>query len=176
MQPYSLSQSQKDHIIQQTRHYIRLASEQLQLDLAEIPVKFDLRGRASGMFVVNHQGCHIRYNEAIFSAYFDDAVVNTVAHEVAHYVVYSRWGARRVKPHGREWQQVMSLFQLKAEVTSQYDLSQLPVRRQKRYEYVCGCRSHQLSTTRHNRLLRQQTVYYCRQCGQSLTRIFHKNA
>jgi len=168
MSLFSLDSIQKKQVIDKTHYYIDLANKQLQLKLQDIEISFDLKGRVSGMFVVRYNKISIRYNEIIFSEYFDDSLNNTVAHEVAHYVVHSLHGIRKVKPHGVEWKQVMSLFGVKPEVTSRYDISALPLRRQAQHAYFCGCMTHQLSTTRHNKVQRKSAVYLCRKCRQSL--------
>ncbi len=168
MNNFLLSQSQKQQVIEKTAYYIEQANRQLDLQLTDIFIKFDLKGRASGMFVVKQNEIYIRYNEIIFSQYFDDALINTVTHEVAHYVVHSIWGIKKVKPHGKEWQQIMALFEVKPDVTSDYDISNLPLRRQAQYEYRCDCMSHQLSTTRHNKVQMKKAIYKCRKCMQSL--------
>lgn len=169
MSQFYLNQSQINQVEQQTAHYIELANQQLQLNLSNIPIDFDLKGRTSGMFVVTRDMIRIRYNQIIFSKYFDDTLINTVAHEVAHYVVHSIWGINRVKPHGKEWQQVMAVFGVKPEVTSCYDVSDLPLHRQKQFKYSCGCMIHKLSTTRHNKVQKKKAVYKCRNCLQTLT-------
>jgi len=168
MLSFLLNQSQKNTVVAKTQYYINLANQQLNINLSNIPVLFNLKGRSSGMFVVMRRDICIRYNEIIFSRYFEDNLTNTVPHEVAHYVVYQLHGLKKVKPHGAEWKQVMQLFNVKAEVTSRYDTSDLPLHRQKQHHYICGCMSHQLSTTRHNRVQKNAAIYKCRQCRQPL--------
>jgi len=165
---YTLTQDQRLAITDRTQHYIEMANELFALELPAIEVNFDLKGKSSGMFVVRSSCVRIRYNEIIFSQYFDDALVNTVGHEVAHYVVYSIYGLRKTRPHGREWQRVMLLFNLRPEVTSQYDVSQLPLKQQRRHRYTCACMTHELSTTRHYKILRGKMTYHCRKCQQPL--------
>lgn len=165
---FSLSKTQKDQVIDRTNAYIETACASLNLKLASIDVRFDLSGKTSGMFVVRHGKAHIRYNEIIFSRYFEDSIVNTVAHEVAHYVVYSTHKWKRVKPHGVEWKSVMTLFGVPADVTSKYDISLLPLKQQRRHDYMCGCMKHQLSTTRHNKIQNKKTAYHCKKCMQPL--------
>jgi len=168
MHTFKLSPRQIQQVYDKTDHYIQFANLKLSLQLSDIAVKFDLKGRTSGMFVVKHNEMYIRYNEVIFSRYFEDNLVNTVAHEVAHYVVHGMYGLRKVKPHGQEWKQVMRLFDVKPEVTSQYDVSMLPLHRQKLHNYSCACMTHQLSTTRHNKVQKNRAVYKCRKCLQPL--------
>ena len=168
MSEFSLTAEQKQLVVSRTSQYIADANIQLKLDLEDVPIKFDLKGKSSGMFVVKNKQVYIRYNEMIFSAYFDDALINTVAHEVAHYVVFSVWGLNSVKPHGREWKQVMTLLGVKAEVTSRYNVEHIPLHQQRRHEYSCACMHHLLSTTRHNKVQSSKAVYSCKKCRQPL--------
>lgn len=171
----SLSPSQQQQVIDKTTFYIDQANQLLDLKLAEIPVRFDLRGKSSGMFVYRRSGRNseywIRYNPIIFAHYFDHALQHTVGHEVAHYVAYVLSRGRKIRPHGKEWAEVMALFQLPAEVTSRYDISELPLRQQRRHRYACGCREHQLTTTRHNKILRGAAIYSCQLCHQPLRQL-----
>lgn len=172
---FSLSPSQQQQVIDNTDFYIEQANQLLDLQLPAIPVKFDLRGKSSGMFVYRHSGRYrehwIRYNPVIFSQYFDHALQHTVGHEVAHYVAYAISQGRRIKPHGKEWREIMALFRLPAEVTSRYDISELPLRQQRRHRYACSCREHELTTTRHNKILNGSAVYSCRLCRQPLRQL-----
>lgn len=168
MTEFSLTSEQKQQVLDKTRYYVALANTLMSLKLEDISVKFDLKGKSSGMFVVKQNQHYIRYNEMIFSAYYEDSLTNTVAHEVAHYVVFSIWGLKTVKPHGNEWRKVMVLFGLKPEVTSDYDITHIPLNQQRRFEYSCACMTHQLTTTRHNKVQKRKAIYSCRQCRQPL--------
>lgn len=168
MKQFLLTKTQKNQVIHQTRHYIEVANQQHGLSLTDIKIKFDLKGRTSGMFMVRNGLTCIRYNEIIFSHYYGDSLINTVAHEVAHYVVHSIWGLKKVKPHGKEWKRVMVMFDVQPDVTSRYDVSGLPLRRQTQHDYSCGCMTHQLSTTRHNKVQKKKAIYKCRKCQLSL--------
>ena len=171
----SLNPSQQQQVIDKTAFYIDQANQLLGLQLSEIPVKFDLRGKSSGMFVYRRSGRYseywIRYNPIIFAHYFDHALQHTVGHEVAHYVAYVLSQGRKIRPHGKEWAEVMALFQLPAEVTSRYDISELPLRQQRRHRYACACREHELSTIRHNKILRGAAIYSCQLCRQPLRQL-----
>ena len=152
----------------ETREYIGHASLIYNYEFAEIPVCFDLKGRAAGMYRVHNTDRVIRYNPFIFAKYFADNVTTTVPHEVAHYVVDILYGANRVKPHGPEWREVMLSLGVEPRVTGNYDLSDIPVRRQQRHSYQCACTLHQISTVRHNKILRGKAHYYCRSCKSPL--------
>ena len=165
---FTLSTEQKKQVVESTNVYINKACQSLKINLPSIDVRFDLTGKSSGMFVVRQGRAHIRYNEIIFSSYFEDSVINTVAHEVAHYVVYSIHKWKRVKPHGAEWMSIMSIFEVPPDVTSKYDISSLPLKQQRRHDYKCECMKHQLTTTRHNKVQRKKIVYHCKKCMQPL--------
>ena len=70
-----------------TSEIIRQASLIYSEDFPLIPIKFDLKGRAAGMYRVHNRDRVIRYNPYIFAKYFDDNITTTVPHEVAHYIV-----------------------------------------------------------------------------------------
>jgi len=55
-----------------------------------------------------------------------------------------------------------------AERCHNFDLQGIQVHRQARWGYACGCGSHQLSTTRHNRVQQGRQSYLCRRCRQPL--------
>jgi SprT protein len=137
-------------------------------DFAPIPVTFDLRGRCAGMYRVRHGERTIRYNPYIFAKFFEDNVAITVPHEVAHYVTDMLYGLQRVRPHGMEWQSVMRSLGVEPRACGDYDLSGVPVRRQRRFTYACACSTHRLTTQRHNKIHRGAAHYRCRRCGHAL--------
>jgi SprT protein len=173
-----IGEAQRRQVTERTEHFMCQAEEAFELSFERIPLLFDLRGRTAGMFkVVGRERC-IRYNPWIFGKYFEENLRDTVPHEVAHYVVNEIYGgpgtrgwARRrwsVKPHGPEWQAVMACFGADPEVTFKLDLAGVPQRRQRTHPYQCGCREHDVSTTRHNRILRGAGRYHCRYCKGQL--------
>ncbi len=154
-----------------TRDYIARAGRIYDSEFPLIPVMFDLRGRAAGMYRVRNRDRVIRYNPYIFAKYFDDNLITTVPHEVAHYVVDLMYNGRSVRPHGAEWRRVMQSLGAVPNVTGTYDLSGVPLRRQKRHSYRCQCSTHQISTARHNRIVRGEARYYCRKCKSAIRQI-----
>lgn len=159
---------QQQRVRDVTLDYIDRAGRIYARRFAPVAVAFDLKGRAAGMYRVQGRNRLIRYNPHIFAKYFDDNLATTVPHEVAHYIVDMLYRAGRVRPHGVEWQQVMRSLGAEPQVTGNYDLSGVPVRRQKRFSYRCSCMTHQISSARHNRILRNRARYYCRKCQCSL--------
>lgn len=163
-----ITDQQQAQVLARTEHYIAHAEEVFERPFDRIPILFDLRGRAAGMFKLD--GCRrwIRYNPWIFSKYYEENLGETVPHEVAHYIVHEVWGRgsrrRGVRPHGEEWRAVMAAFGVQGEVTFNLDLEGIPQRRQKTHPYRCDCRIHQVSTTRHNRVMKGLARYHCRSC------------
>jgi SprT protein len=166
MQP--LDAQQRQLVRDRTALCVHKARAIYALEIAPIEVCFDLRGTAAGMYRVRRGERRIRYNPWIFARYFEDSLAGTVPHEVAHYVTDCLYGLGRVPPHGAEWRAVMRALGAEPRATGCYDLSGLPLRRQQRFLYRCGCGSHQLSAVRHNRVQRGEAVYLCRQCRAAI--------
>jgi len=162
-----LTDQQESILREQTGYWLERACLITQHDIPKIPVLLNLRGSAAGQYRGGQQPC-IRYNPLIAAQAFADFIARTVPHEVAHYVVDNLFAGKRVKPHGIEWQSLMQAFGLEPSVCHRYDLTEVPVRKQRRYAYLCDCRQHQLSATRHNRIQRRGTNYLCSQCGTEL--------
>ena len=163
----TLTTAQRAEVVALTAHWVARARALYADPLPEIPVRFDLRGQSAGMYRVRGEEREIRYNPLVFARWYRENLADTVPHEVAHYVVERRHG-RRAKPHGPEWQAVMAAFEVAARRTCDFDLRGLPVRRERRFPYRCACREHQLTATRHHRVLRGQSCYHCRACGSEL--------
>ena len=127
-------------------------------------ISFDLRGQAAGQ--ANYRENKIRFNRQLLEKYTTEFVDQTVPHEFAHLVAYQKFG-RRIRPHGAEWKKVMEAFGVDPARTHNFDVS--PTRRLKRFHYRCHCpgSDYQLSSIRHNRILRGR-VYLCRKCGSAL--------
>lgn len=166
--PQTLDAGRCELVRQATRRVTEAAATVTGVDLAPVPVLFDLAGRSAGQFIGRSDHCRIRYNPWIFARYFTENLATTVPHEVAHYAVYRAWPGRRVRPHGPEWQGIMRALDVEPAVTFDLDLSGLPRRQQRRHRYHCGCKEHELSTTRHNRVRAGRARYACLQCRREL--------
>jgi len=159
---------QEQQVLAATQACIEQASMLFRKRLKPIPVYFDLRGRSAGMYRLRGGHRSIRYNPYLFSKYFEDNLATTIPHEVAHYVTDILFGIRRIRPHGPEWQHVMHALGVKPRATARYDLDGIPVRRQRRFPYRCGCTRFELTACRHNKIRRGQAEYHCRKCGDPL--------
>ena len=166
-----LNAKQLTAIEERVSHCLGLAEKKFQRKIPSPQLKFDLRGAAAGQFRGSKDQTVLRFNSQLFSLYFDDNLEHTVPHEVAHYVVFQlfiRGRLRsRVRPHGNEWKAVMYLFGVPAEVRHQYDVSQIPVRRERRVLYQCGCQEHRIAMRTHRKILQGQQRA-CTRCNQKL--------
>lgn len=158
---------QQEQIVAATDACLYQAGRLLEYSFDPVPVLFDLKGRAAGMYKVNKNRRIIRYNPYIFARYFDENLTLTVPHEVAHYVVDVLYGMRNILPHGQQWRNVMHLLNAEPSVTCRFDLEGMPTRHYKKFIYRCSCRVHELTRIRHNRVLKGMH-YSCRSCKQML--------
>lgn len=163
-----IGDGQQRQVTEASERYIGQAESIFQRSFNRVPILFDLRGRAAGMFRVVDKKCCIRYNPWIFGKYFEENLRDTVPHEVAHFIVHEIYGRSAVKPHGPQWRSLMARFGADAGVTFDLDLEGVPQRRQRTHAYHCGCRIHEVSTTRHNRVQRGVGRYNCRYCDGRL--------
>lgn len=159
-----IGEVQRTRVMAETERFIGLAEALLGREFDRIPVAFDLRGTAAGMFKAQGGDRVIRYNPWIFAKYFTENLRDTVPHEVAHYIVHEVHDLRRVKPHGAEWRALMRAFDADPEATFKLDLDGIPRRRQRTHPYRCACRTHAVSSTRHNRAMAGKGTYCCRYC------------
>ena len=163
----------QEQVIERTQHFIKSAGEYYSRSFKDIPVLFDLTGKAAGMYRIKAGQRVIRYNPYVFAKYYDDNYKETIPHEVAHYITDMLYGLRKIRPHGSEWKSVMDVFGVAANRTANYDLSGLPVRKHQIYVYHCGCQNFELTSRRHNKIIRGTGHYMCRDCGGKL--LFVKN-
>ena len=140
------------------------------LRLRYLPVHFDLRGRAAGMYCRKSGQRWFRYNPVLFAQDFTTNEAETIPHEVAHYVVDALFARsrRRPRPHGSEWQSVMLQFGLTPSRTHDQPVDARSVRRMRQFAYLCSCRVHKLSAIRHGRVSRGERNYLCAKCGELL--------
>lgn len=102
-----------------------------------------------------------------------DYVLQTVPHEVAHYIVHVMYYYLRPRPHGNEWKFVMeSIFGRPALRCHDYDTGFLKAKKSrniKRFAYGCGCNGeeHIISSILHNRILRGSNRR-CRICKERI--------
>ena len=163
-----IGSAERIQVIEATESYIRRAEDMFGRRYARVPVRFDLKGHTAGMFKIIGRRSLIRYNPWIFAKYFEENLLGTVPHEVAHFIVHETYPRRGVKPHGPEWRDLMFRFGADPAVTFDLDLEGVPRRSQRTHRYHCGCQLHEVSTTRHNRVQRRRMIYQCLACDGTL--------
>lgn len=169
-----LSIEQQQQVVDQTHVYIERAIDLFNIKNKAVEISFNLKGRSAGMYRVKrhnsrfmgYQKREIRYNSFIFSKYFEDNFTTTIPHEVAHYISDIVYGLKNIRPHGKEWKEIMRAFGADASVTADYDLSGIPLKKQTFFTYQCDCREHQLSSIRHNKIKKHRYQYLCNLCKQ----------
>jgi len=158
----------QQQVIEQAEALLQQARDHYGQRFSKVEIRFDLRGGSAGQARLGTQGKPvIRFNNALLEQHSEAFIARTVPHEVAHVVAYQLCRGK-LRPHGPEWAAVMQLFGAEPTRCHNYDLSAIPRRRMRRFTYHCGCRSHELTSIRHNRIQRGQR-YYCKQCRQPLT-------
>lgn len=163
-----IGELQQRQVLEVTGDCLQQACQLFDLRHIKIPVSFDLRGRAAGMYQVRRGAQRIRYNPWIFALHYQANLNETVPHEVAHSVADRLFGMKNIRPHGKEWQAIMHALGVEPRATADFDLTGVPLRRQRRHSYHCSCREYELTTIRHNKICRHLASYRCRFCGAEL--------
>jgi len=125
----------------------------------------------------------INLNEALAAKNFSD-YNNIVVHEVAHMVDYVRNDySFRQNGRGRIFhdkvfysimQAIINILRSEFENLGtpsrchQFDVSKVS-RKQRRWEYRCGCNVHSIATVTHNRMQAGKKKYHCKSCKGNLT-------
>ena len=160
------SQTQFRHLKMQVQRKLaetlQLAENYFQRKFPVPTISYDLRGVKAGIAYL--QKNVIKFNRTLLLENSDEFIRQVVPHELAHLIVYQVFG--RVKPHGQEWQAVMTqLFNLPPDTCHQFDIKNV---QGETFEYSCACQTHFLSTRRHNRIVREKIEYLCRKCKGKL--------
>ena len=152
---------------QRTRELLHAAEAEFAVRCPLGGIHFDLKGKSAGMVVFPPgRAAYIRYNPALLRRNHEAFLSQTLPHEVAHLVARCLFGAK-IRPHGREWRTIMQFFGAEPRRCHDFELDESQTRKMRRFPYRCGCRQHQLSAIRHNRVRKGQT-YRCRLCGEPL--------
>lgn len=152
-------------VIRLTAECVRRARERWpHASIPEPTVEFRLRGRSAG------EACPrtnvTNYNRELLEKYGDEFIGQIVPHEVAH-IVAPRLASGRIKPHGREWKEVMAFFGVPARASHHFEAPPVPERG--RHRYRCACPDpHWLTTRAHRRVRRGTMEYTCRRCREVL--------
>lgn len=153
----------KLQVQRQLKRDLAKASSYFQREFCTPTVSYQVRGLKAGVAYLQQN--EIRLNPILLEENGDAFIRQVVPHELAHLLVYQQFG--RVQAHGKEWKMVMEeVLGVPAETYHGFDTQNV---QGKRFAYRCACQTHQLSTRRHNAILRGERRYLCRQCGEILS-------
>lgn len=129
----------KARVEERVRECLDLANQEYGLSLGMPPMLYILRGSTAGKAMSNYE---LRFHPTLLVAETDRYLKRTVPHEVAHLVVGARehlghYRGFKVKSHGRQWKEVMRLYDAEETRCHSYDISGFRLRKT-RYEYKCG--------------------------------------
>ncbi len=144
------------------RENLRLAGQHFNYEFPEPALTYRQRGTSAGTAWL--EKWEIRINPVLLLANQANFIDEVIPHELAHLLVFRQFG--RVAPHGKEWRWMMAeVLKSDPRRTHEFDLTTV---RTHTYPYACGCRRHDLTVRRHNRIRRGEATYRCRQCGNIL--------
>ena len=128
--------------------------------------QYDLRGTTSGQ--ANYLGI-LRWNMDIYVPNKEVYLTRTVPHEVAHLVSYAVYG-HAGHGHRKHWKNIMfNVMGLEPKRCHNYTEGVKKSRVVERdWAYECSCRVHNISTVKHNKMLRGKTIYHCVHCNEDL--------
>ena len=136
-------------------------------------VHFNLKGATAGMSIFEPDNGigELDFNPILMKENWDE-FRKTIAHEVAHHCVslwkgtmYTKKGYR--VQHGKDWKDMMNFFGIDSKRCHDYNVSNCSKKKQRQWNYDCGCRKHTVSTVAHNRI-QKGNVYTCTECGLPL--------
>ncbi|MFC0308872.1 SprT family zinc-dependent metalloprotease [Gallibacterium trehalosifermentans] len=141
---------------------LQLAEQHFHCQFPRPTISYKLRGVKAGVAYL--QLWQIRLNPILLLENQQVFIDQVVPHELAHLLVYQQFG--RVKPHGREWQMVMTqVFGVPAETKHQFAVQRV---QGKTFPYRCACQIHHLTIRRHNNIMREGIEYFCKKCKTKL--------
>lgn len=147
------------------RKYLTQANNLLQTHYIEPKIIYKVKGSIAGSaFLARWE---IQLNSTMLSENGIVFIEEVVPHELAHLIVYKKFG--KVKPHGNEWQYIMSQILGKIPKTTH----NFAIKRTN-FIYYCQCQEHFLTKIRHNKIQHNNTEYLCRKCG-TILRLKHSS-
>lgn len=148
-------------VIQCLKSKLQLANQHLTQEYPEPQIRYQQRGTYAGTAHLTTWEIHL--NPVLLLENQHAFIEQVIPHELAHLLVFQRFG--KVPPHGKEWRWMMeAVLQVPAKRTHSFSVSSIS----QTFPYYCCCQQHQLTLRRHHRILRKQSHYQCRQCGETL--------
>lgn len=141
------------------RTHLTQANNILNTNYKEPKVTYKPKGSVAGCAFLTRW--EIQLNSIMLNENGEKFINEVVPHELAHLITFQKFG--KVKPHGQEWQYIMSeIMKKEPKVTHNFNI------KRNEYVYICNCQEHYLSPIRHNKIRKNKTSYQCRKCGTIL--------
>ncbi|OCG44021.1 hypothetical protein A9G28_02745 [Gilliamella sp. Fer1-1] len=141
------------------RTHLMQANQFLHTEYKEPNIIYKPKGSIAGSALLMRW--EIQLNSVMLLENGTQFIEEVVPHELAHLIVFKEFG--KVKPHGKEWQYVMSkIFDKTPSTTHHFQV------KRNTHLYYCQCQQHHLTSIRHNKIQKNNTSYLCRKCGTIL--------
>ena len=132
-----LTKARREKVEARVRECLNIAEKQYGQKFEMPEIRYDIKNTDGG--TATFQLWLIRLNLILMVENEEHFLKVTVAHEAAHLVARRVYHAKlaaegkKMRPHGKEWKEVMALFQLEPKVTHSYDCTsiQRPKRRKR---------------------------------------------
>jgi len=148
---------------------VKLGNSLFNCNMPTPKADFSITGRVGGKYSSSTHS--VMVNPILFSENVIDYLQNAIPHEVAHAFqrhIYGHYkGFKRVMPHGVEWKNIMIALGKTPSRCHNYDTSNASSRTRnvaRDYTYVCDCRTHHLTSIKHNRIQSNKSSYRCCFC------------
>ncbi len=116
----------KKRVKDKVRECLNVAQIHFQTDFDMPEIRYDIHDTDSGRAIPSQWV--LRFNPIFLIQNEEDFIASTVPHEVAHLVndrVNIPPNKKQLRPHGKGWVTVMSLFGVEPEVTHSYDCTSI---------------------------------------------------
>lgn len=137
------------------------------VDFPPPEVEFTKRGTTAG--TATYAEHSVNFNLPVAEENPDEFLRVIVPHEIAHLISHKMYGTAG-HGHGKNWAYVMNnVYGLPADRLHKFKVQHHKTRKIRRdWVYQCGCRTHTLSTIKHNKFQEGRNSYHCRTCGGTL--------
>lgn len=164
---YGVSSATMNAVNAKVDECYEIADSTFGRQFAKPEIVYDLKGTTAG--IADSKENKLRLNAAVLNnpKHYEDMVNDTVPHEIAHLITDAI--DPYAKAHGWKWRQIAELLGARPERCHAYDV--VPSRKQTRYQYTCDCnpaRIHNLSATKHWRIVDGKQIRFCKICHATL--------
>jgi len=124
-----LSEDRRKKVEDQIRASLNIAEKQYKQKFEMPEIRYDIKNTNGG--TATFQKWLIRLNLILMVENEEKFLATTVPHEAAHLVArrvyHDKLAAegKKMQPHGKEWKEVMALFEIPAKVTHSYDCTSI---------------------------------------------------